>query len=213
MRRHVTSQWAHAGTLAGALLVAGCAATKPSMPPITSLDGRLCGEHPDLAAARPLLLASKPVTVMLDGASPCWQPSGGAASIIAAFRLPDVAEPYLLTVASEPVGETMFSPRLILLDKQGKPVRERPRDMFMFHGPALTTGVRVQPGERFLIVASDPASVGQRNSRIIGSVQHSTTVAGPVIFSVYTGSEAAQNVIYAHNGSVTVTVEPMPKAQ
>ena len=201
------------GALAAALLLAACAATTPSVPPITSLEGRSCGEHPDLAAARPLLLTGKPATATLDGASPCWRPPGGPASTVAVFRLPDAAEPYLLTVASEPVGETLFSPRLLLLDEQGNPVRERRRDTFLFHGPALKTGLRVQPGERFLIVASDPDSVGRRNSRIVGNVQQTTTVAGPVIFNLYTGSEANHDVTYAHNGSVTVAVEPMPKAQ
>jgi hypothetical protein len=132
--------------LTGALLLAACAATTPSVPPITSIEGRICGERPDLAAARPLLLTDKPVTVTLDGASPCWRPPGGPASTVAVFRLPDAAEPYLLTVASEPVGETLFSPRLVLLDGQGSPLRERQRDAFLFHGAALKTGLGCSPG-------------------------------------------------------------------
>jgi hypothetical protein len=90
MRRRLMPQRpvaGNAGALAAVLLLAACA-TKPSVPPITSLDGRLCGERPDLAAARPLLLADKPVTVALDGASPCWRPPGGPASTIAVFQLP-----------------------------------------------------------------------------------------------------------------------------
>jgi hypothetical protein len=199
--------------LALLLAVAGCAKA-PGAPPLTSLAGRPCAAQPDLAAARPLLLASgKDVTVELPAGGDCLEAGGVEPSAYAAFKLPDAVEPYLLTVTSKPAGQALFTPRLLLLDAAGATTREVARETFVFHGASLYTGLRVRPGERFLVVASDPRSIGQSVDQITASTSATTMSTGVAIFTVHSGAEATQRYTYAHNGTVTVAAEPMPKVK
>jgi hypothetical protein len=193
-------------------LLAACAA--PAVPPILSLDGRPCVAHPDLARAQALALdAGNPVKLDLDAGAACLEPGSGGKSAYVAFRLPRSEQPYLLTVTSAPLGDTLFSPRLLLLDEQGNVLREVPRDDFMFHGVALYAGLRAAPAERYLIVASDAASVGQQVSHILGESHLTPVPIGIVgVAIIHSGSEKQQVITYAHNGRVTVAAQPMPKA-
>jgi hypothetical protein len=193
-------------------LLAACAS--PAPPPILSLDGRPCVGSPDVAGAQAVPLdAGNPVKLDLDGGAACLEAKGGARSAYAAFRLPASQKPYLLTVTSTPLGDTLFAPRLLLLDGQGRVLREVPRDGFLFHGTALYAGLRAAPAERYLIVASDAPSVGQQVSHILGE---SRAIPVPVgigaVALVRSGSEKQQVITYAHNGRVTVTAQPMPVA-
>jgi len=198
--------------LAGALPALALFACAHKVPPVTSLDGRVCVEHPELLGSRPLEI-EKPATVEVDGQTPCLEPPGAAPAAYLVFKLPETAEPGILTVSSRRVGETLFAPRLMLLDGDGNVTREQPLRSFMFRGSALADKVRLHPGERYLVVASDPAAVGKQESRIVSSTNTSAAVAGPVIFTMTTGNEAHDAFTYAHNGSVTVAVRPLPKAE
>ena len=194
-------------------LLAACAGA-PAVPPILSLDGRPCVARPDLAGAQALALdAGKPIKLDLDAGAACLEPRGGGRSAYVAFRLPRSEQPYLLTVTSAPLGDTLFSPRLMLLDEQGNVLREVPRDEFMAHGVALYAGLRAAPAERYLIVASDAPSVGQHMSHIIGE-SHVTPVPIGIgaVAIINSGSEKQQVITYAHNGRVTVSAQPIPKA-
>lgn len=194
------------------LLMAACAVA-PGPPPTIDLSTRDCAITPELGDARPLLLdPGKAQTVNLDAASACWQMSADSRSAYLVFRLPDAATPYLVGVTSEPQGQTLFSPRLVLLDGDGNVARELRRDAFMFHGAALYASIRSHAGERYLVVASDPGSVGQLVSQISGSTQANAVAAGTAVFAIHTGSEASNVFIYAHNGTVTVSAQPLPKA-
>ena len=195
------------------LLLAACATPLPAVPPELSLDGHVCASSPALASAQPVPFdAEKNVSAELD-ASVCLNAGDGTRSTYAVFKLPEVETPYLLRVASAPLGQTILSPRLVLLDADGRVLRERSRDTFLFHGPALYTALRAHPEERYLVVASDPATVGRKVSYVAGSVQQNMAPAGPVIFLYYTGNEQTNSLVYAHNGKVTVSAQPLPKAE
>jgi hypothetical protein len=203
-----------AGALA-ALALAGCAGGhKLSPPPITSLAALRCPAQPVLDAAPNVALdPAKPLTIEFTATAPCVEATAGAKSAYAAIRLPDSAEPYLVSVASAPQGGTLFSPRLILADGQGRPLRERDRSTFLFRGAVLQASFRAQPDEHFLIVASDPASVGQQISRITGNVMQSGVMVGTSFVPINAGAETSVLLTQAHNGVVTVTAGPLPKAQ
>jgi hypothetical protein len=181
---------------------------------VTSLADRSCAERPNLAGAHVLSFDSeKRVTVDVGGAAECWQ-ENDARSVYPVFKLPEAPDPYLVTVTSAPVGEALFSPRLAILDSDGNTLRTVRRDQFVFHGSALYVGLRAHPGERYLVVASDPATIGAGVSQLTGTVNTTmmTTGAPGAFFNVHTGSESTGRYTYAHNGSLTVTAEPMPKA-
>jgi hypothetical protein len=127
------------------------------------------------------------------------------------LSLPENAEPYLIAVTSRIVGTTLFAPRIVVFDATGKPLRSMAGDSFMFHGAALYLGIRAQPGERYLMVASEPRTVGQETSQLWAGTQTTVGVAAGVAYQVHTGFEKNANFTYAVNGQVTVAVQPMPK--
>jgi hypothetical protein len=195
--------------MAPLLLLAACA-SPPALAPRLDIARSACAAGPALATARPVPLKDgDKSTVELGDDAACLE-VGGARSTYVVFRLPDAEVPYLVAVTSEPRGATLFAPRLMLLDAAGTVRREIPRAAFMFHGTALQAGLRAQPADRYLVVASDPASVGQKASRIVASTQQMMVPVGPAYGFVHTGSEATQDLTFAHNGSVTVSAAPLP---
>jgi hypothetical protein len=209
-----TKRLAPAVPLLGALFFSACATPpEPFVPPELSLDGYACAARPELAGA-PLVPfeAGKNVTADI-GVGACLEPKGSARSSYVVFQLPEVAEPYLVRVTSMPLGETILSPRLLLLDVDGNLLRERARETFLFQGAALYTSLRAHPEERYLVIASDPATVGQEMTHISGSVQQNIASAGLVTFIYYTGNDQKRALIYAHNGRVIVSAQPLPKAE
>ncbi len=206
--------------LVSAVVLAGCAAGTSGPPPVVNLDARICAPGADLtgALAVPLedgegiLSPVKGVTVKLDMDAACLKPPSGEKRLYAVFKLPDSTTPYIITIASEPVGSGLLSPYAQMLDEQGRVLRVVQRDSFMFHGAALAANLRSHPGEEYLLVASDPASVGQTVSQIQGATQTTTSSGGGFFFYVRTGSETTRTMTYAHSGSVTVKAAPVPKA-
>jgi hypothetical protein len=199
------------GAVVGLAMLAACAGGSPTAPPLLSLDGRSCAPEPDLARALPLqLVPVKPTTVALDTSTACWEPPAGSKSTYAAFQLPEAPQEYLVTVQSVPLGLTLFSPRLLVLDSAGKPLREVPRDGFQFHGTLLSTSIRAHHGERYLIVASDAQSIGKSESRIASSTSVSTTCLTGGCINIYAGHETSSTQVYAYSGSINVTAVPLP---
>ncbi len=184
-------------------------------PPVLVLDvgdGKICVEAPELVGARELAIANnKPVTVNVDADTPCLESSGGERSAYAVFGLPTSMEEYLVSVTSVPQGQTLLSPRVMILDDTGKIMREVPNDSFTFRGLGLAVALRMRTGERYLVVASDPKSIGQEVSRISSATMSTLAPVGYAYVPINTGSETEISHVYAHNGSITVAATPMPK--
>jgi hypothetical protein len=193
-------------------LLAACA--KPP-PPTLTLAGRICVEKPDLKSAITVPLADdKPVKVTLDDKTPCFDAPGSGKAAYVAFSLPASSDEYMLSVTSVPIGEGRFLPRLALADGDGKTLRDIPPDMFMAHGAALRAGLRPHPGERFLIVSSDPDTIGQSKSQIMDGTQVSTaTIATGGYIQIHTGFENNVTLTNAYNGTVIVAAQPIPKVK
>lgn len=196
-----------------AALIIGACVTTSSVPAVTSLDGRSCAPQLDLATAQSLALdAEKPLVVDIGDATACVQTIGVGRSIYVVFKLPESAEPIVVDVKSVALGSTLFSPRLLLLDEAGAVLRERSNDVFMFQDSSLYVGTRVHPGERYVVVASDPRAVGRRESRLYGATQATMMATGAGgFFWIHTGSEASRLFTYAHNGQIAVAVRLLPK--
>jgi hypothetical protein len=195
-----------------AIALGGCNHTPPP-PARISLDGLSCVASPVMTTAQSLPLdEGKAVTVDLETVNNCLQGQDGSKSAYVLFALPASPTTYLLTVKSIPVGSALFSPHLALLDTQGQLIREIKRDSFSFHGSALYVGIRAAPTDRYLLVASDPQSVGQTISQVAEGTETRTAYGGVFYMQYSVGSDASINLTYAHNGKVTVTAQPMPKA-
>ena len=197
--------------LASLGLLAACVQGPPPLSPTVSLESRICTAKPELGGAAPLALGDKDVTVTLDGDVACFKPPGGEKRVYSVFLLPPVAEPYIVSVTSTPRGRALFTPRLQLLDADGKVLREVGREAFLFHGVSLYAGLRSHDGEQYLLVMSDPQTTGQEESHIVDSTHVSTVASGGFVATVHTGSEQTNSYTYAHNGQITVAVRPVPK--
>lgn len=200
--------------LAAALAVSlGACTPPPGPPPITQLGDSPCASAPDLATVRPVFLSSdKPVIVDLDATAACLSLPDGKRGVYIAFGLPESPKPYMVTISSTPQGETLFSPRALVLDASGATVQELPRHAFMFHGATLSVAFRTHGNERFVVVTSDPDSVGRQQSQLQSGTQTTTAASGPVILTVRTGWEKSNNYTYALNGRISVSAQPVPSA-
>jgi hypothetical protein len=199
--------------------LAACSHEPPPPPPVLSVTAT-CTPTPSLAGATVAVFNPKdemPVSEDVGANAPCFEPSPGVKSLYRVFVLPPSDIPYVVSVASTPVGTGVFAPHLTLLDAQGLPRREIPRDSFIFRGTDLSVLFRNHADERYLLVASDPSVVGQsfsrlqetRNANEMGAI----TAAGGAFFTVYTGTDTTTNLVYAHSGKVTVTLSAVPAAK
>lgn len=192
-----------------AMTTAGCVTTPP-LRPVVRLDDRLCATAPPLVTDRVTpLLFDKELTVELDQEFACLEGRDGKRRSFVVLALPERPDSYILGVTSTPRGTTLLSPRMQVLDATGVVLRERPRDAFMFHGTALYAGMRAYPGDRYLLITSDPDTVGQQVSRIVGSTQANVVPVGTGFIMVNTGSEANQGATFTHNGSLTVSARAL----
>jgi hypothetical protein len=205
------------GAALAAVLMAAACAHAPDVAPVLDLADRDCTAAPSLAGALPAVAIvdgdrEKPVIATLDLTSPCVSGPNGKA-LYALFALPD-GGPYTISLSSVPLGRSLFAPHASVLDAQGAVLRELATSSFMFRGTNLTVLYRSHPGERYLLVASDPPNVGKPLSRINETVQQTVASTGYATFVMYTGSDIPMSTTWAHNGQVIVNVvsdKPPPK--
>ncbi len=187
----------------------------PGPPPVTDLSTLACAASPNLVGAPSLLLdKGKPVIVDLGATPACLvYPDGSRASYVA-LNLPFAPGVYLVTVSSKLVGNVLFAPRVSLLGPTGAVLRQVPQEDFNFHGDLLSVGLRITPDIRYVLVTSEPASVGQGDSHVstvITAGTYTSFVGKAAITRSYSGgTERTDNFVYTHNGTVIVRAEPMP---
>lgn len=128
------------------LLLTACVDTV-SPPPIASLERRRCTDESGLlkSAVRPIAVGET-MTVAVDETAPCWDSPSGTSTYVA-FELPEVDKPLAIKVISEPMGQTLFVPRLSLRDADGRLRRAIPREAFLPQQASLFVGIRSHPGE------------------------------------------------------------------
>ncbi len=156
----------------------------------------------------------KPVTVDLGATPACLVYADGSRASYVALNLPVVSNIYLVTVSSKLVGNVLFAPRVSLLGPTGAVIRQVPQDDFNFHGDLLSVGLRITPDIRYVLVTSEPASIGQGDSHVVTVItaSSSTSFVGKRAFTTTynSGTERTDSFVYTHNGTVIVRAEPMP---
>ena len=193
------------------LLTALAACATPAPPPTLPLQNFTCANAPNLAGARPLALPNnRAVTVTIDANTPCLEtPAGKQLHVL--FSLPQLPAEYLLSVVSAPHGTGIFSLDVSILDSAGMLLRALPRDAVVFRGNSLSAGARIRPGDRYLVVSSDPGNVGQSVTWISDVAQITTVSTGTAFVPVGTGTSTTSTYTYSHTGTITVSLQEMPK--
>lgn len=199
------------------LAVAGCATQRPSVPARLDLSAANCGSDIQLAGALALTQEKKDgpftATARIGDAAPCVD-QNGIRSVYQAFALPGVEGAMMATVVSVPLGGTIFTPRLQIRSGDGAIAREVGRDAFLFSGNTLQVQVRLRAGERFVVVLSDPATIGKTVTNIASGTNSTGIVTpGGGYVPINTGYENSATLTFAHNGEVVVIVGPIPDAE
>lgn len=190
-----------------AMTAIGCVAKAP--PPMLTVNTANCAIAPDLRSAHPVTVKDA-ASVVFDDATPCLQPTGGVARLYAVFLLPESSAPLSIFVKSVPRGQGVVAPHVVVLGQDGKPTREISHDRFLSRGGSLQVGIRMQTGERYLLVASNPETVGQSSSEIVGSTQQTMVPVGTGFVFVTTGQETVRSLTRAHGGTIVVSAELVP---
>lgn len=197
-----------------AACLAGCATQNAGPPPLLELSSLHCGQAPGLAGVPKLVYDPKQdentTTAVITAASSCFKDAVGS-SLYAAYELPSMPLPYIVRVDSEPEGETLMALRVLLYGSDGLLKRQFARKQIFFRGNALSVIFRSHADERYIVVASDPAAVGQKLSRVQDATRSTVVAAYPVMFNMYTGAEATMKNILSENGRVTISLQPIPR--
>ncbi|WP_376090146.1 hypothetical protein ACE7GA_19255 [Roseomonas sp. CCTCC AB2023176] len=197
------------------LLLAACAVPEP---PLLDVGNRACDRSPALETAQPVAFDRRPGAVARLGAEGrCIQAAdSGAATTYAIFGLPQGTPAATVNILSVAQG-TLVSPRVTLHDASGRVVRQIGPEDFRANVGGLTAGARLRGEERWLVVAADRAMLGRpvvlRLSAIPeGGVQVAAAV--PIIIYVPPPTVPdvvrANDAVYALNGTVQVSVVPVP---
>lgn len=198
------------------LVVVACQTGHDAMPARLEVSAPSCATAPSLASAIVMVQSAKDephkATVRFDDAAACLADAKGNKGVYGAVDLGQGEPGSILTVTSYAMGSTVFSPRLELRDVQGALLREVGRDAFLYSNNTLQAQLRVRAGERFLVIASDSASVGQSVENIQSSRMSSGVMVGAVYVPYNIGGEGRSQMVFAHSGEVSATLAPVPKA-
>jgi hypothetical protein len=199
-----------------AALLGACMTAREAMTARLEVVAPACAAAPSMAPATAMTQKKKDApfeaTIRFSDAAACVTDTAGNKGVYAVVDLPAGEAGRIVTVTSYAMGQTIFSPRLEFRDAQGALVREVGRADFMFSGTSLQMQVRQRAGERFLVIASDGGSVGKTVEQIQANRVSSGTMVGAVYVPINYGTEGKSQLIFAHNGEVTTTLAPMPKA-
>jgi hypothetical protein len=202
----------HIAAISLTITLGGCAAKLPP-PPTVDFATMQCSPAPILANATPLSFDPKNdklIPVLLDSKADCLVDANGSHALYRVFSLPDTDQPYILRVIAAPWGNTILAPRALLLDGAGSAKRTTTHADFTFRGNSLAAFLRSHSDEKYVVVSSDPEILGNSVTRINESTSQQMLAAGPVFFSVYTGSDTATNLTLSPAGNASVTISPLP---
>jgi hypothetical protein len=194
-----------------AALLAGCATTPP--PAVTAFARQDCAAAPDLAGAisltPPKEKAEFVVTTPVGAGAACLARPGGAAPYVL-YALPADFDDKTLMVGANLEAARVLSPEVSILDGQGQVTRRFGEADYLFRGTVYSVQFRPKVGEAYLLVAADPARVGQSFEAIhIGTSTTSTVIpVGGAYATANWTSGVDQKVArtFSYEGAIEVTV-------
>jgi hypothetical protein len=195
------------------VLLTGCAHAPPPPPPAVDFSQMHCTGAADLTGATALAFDpknEKMTAAVLDAQAGCMDSANGVHTLYKVFELPQDTAPYIIRITAAPWGDTILAPRAAFLDEKGATKRTTAHNDFTFRGNSLVSLLRNHADEKYLVVSSDPEALGNSVSRINENVNVQAMAAGPVFFTMYTGSDTATNLTLSAAGNVNVTITPLP---
>ncbi len=195
------------------LFVAACAPRQEIVPPVYSLNRDSCQEEPKIASALPIGFNPEEVVsinLRIDQTSNCLSADNNENQLYQIIKLPAQSAPYIITVGSQPNGQSIFAPSIATLLDTGEVAREFDQSNFLFRAGKLTTKLKVEATEQYLMVASNPASVGESTTQITNLINRNSGYSNGIIYNFNTGAENRSSYQFSHAGMVTVTTQALP---
>lgn len=196
--------------LVPALGLAGCATTvEPPPPPLLAWDRADCDASPDLG--RTVRLTPKKETAVhvvstpLGYGSPCLSQEGGAGPYVV-YALPTDLDDKTLIVGGLLGYDRIFSPRVRVLDAEGRETRGFVDSDWFSRGPVYSVQFRPRPGDAFVVVSADPSRVGRTESAINVGTNTTVIYTGYGASNWTTGQERHATRVFAYDGEVRVTI-------
>lgn len=195
------------------LFAAACAPRQEIVPPVYSLNKDSCEDKPKLVSALPIGFNPEEIVsidLRIDQTSNCLSGENNESQLYQVIKLPSTSAPYIITVGSQPNGQSIFAPSIATLLDTGEIIREFDQSNFLFRGGKLTTKLKVEANEQYLMVASNPASVGESTTQITNLINRNSGYSNGIIYNYNTGAENRSSYQFSHAGMVTVTTQALP---
>ena len=189
------------------LFAGGCAGRAPKPATVMQLNPKGCQAQWSLASAPQIVMdsAEGEQAFRVDGDVRCMAASDGSSVSYAVYRLPRYREPWTLQLESRISQGSLFAPEALLLDADGKVLRNVPFDRFAMRGERLETTVffdQDNAAEQYLLVHSAGAMVGRDERHVVSGSFIVPLIAGALPFLYMQGTESEGSFRYAHNGVV-----------
>ncbi len=200
---------ARAFALAAAVVgLAACATAPP--PAVLEHTASNCAAAPSVANAASLIpdrerrahVVRTPVTPL----TPCVVGADGRTAPYAVYAMPADFEDKTLTAGASLEVARIFAPQVSLLDAQGAVVRTFTRADYLYRGTIYGVQFRPRAGEAYVLVAADPALVGERYDSIMIGTTTATSATPAGAFSWTSGVDGAQSRTFSYEGAIHVSV-------
>jgi len=202
--------------LCAAAVLGACQSTPPPPPEaVTDLSGKTC--QADISLVDAIALTPKnqkswqDVFSQVGPETPCVG-EGDAAANYVVFALPDFGPNHVITVGGQKQARRTLAPKILLLDWEGTVTREFAADKYDYRGGSYSVQFRPGADDRFILVETDSALVGEIETRFETQLlMRQGTVGlpngGTASYTTYSGKEGAQSRTFSHEGVVTVRVQ------
>ncbi len=201
--------------LCAAAALAACQSTPPPPEAVTDLSGKTCQAEISLVDAIALTPKKQKswqdVFSAVGAETPCVGEGKSAANYVV-FALPDFGPNHVITVGGQKQARRTLAPKVLLLDWEGAVTREFADDKYDYRGGSFSVQFRPGEDDRFVLVETDPARVGETETRfetrlLVGQGTVGLPNGGAASYTTYSGSEGAHSRTFSHEGVVTVRVQ------
>lgn len=193
----------------GTALLTGCAAGIPQAPPILSYARTGCATAPDLGTAISLApeedKAVWTVDTPVDAGTGCLAHHGVAGPYVV-YALPPREKTRLVELGSVLEFTRLFAPEVTLLDGEGQVTRSFEPDSYMFRPGLYSVQFVPQEGERYALVTSNPALVGNKHDTIVAGTSSTYIYTGFGGTNWQSGTEQAMSRGFSYEGMVRANV-------
>lgn len=199
---------------AASLAVAACQNTPPPPPvAVVELGDKDCTEKVDLDVTTALTPEKKKKWIdhhfAFDETTACGEWDGELANF-SVYELPELGPKHTLTIGGAKGGIRTLGARIIMLDADGQNIREFADEKYMNFKHTFGVQFRPREAEKFVLVLTDSALVGQEIQALeqtLTSATYYTGMPNGGSYQTYSGVDRARSRTFSHEGSLYIGIQ------